>query len=60
MSARKNNKEKAILSLAVKIVDLMRGHPDQWEAIDAHDVARILFRKSKNVQSRPEARQSCG
>lgn len=55
VSARKVSKEKSTYSLALKIADLMRGHVDRWEAIDALDIARILFReKSKTAQSRPE------
>jgi hypothetical protein len=60
MNASKNKKEKAIYSLSVKILELMSSHPDRWEAIDACDIARILFRKdSKNAQSLRGDRQSC-
>lgn len=59
MSASGNKKDRDIHSLAVKIVDLMRRHPDRNEAIDAHFVARILFRKGSKNHSLSESRQSC-
>jgi len=34
-----------IKKLAQEICQLMRNHPDRVEAIDAYDMARILFRK---------------
>lgn len=37
-------KLKRIVALAKKIDALMREQTDRWEAIDAHDMARILFR----------------
>lgn len=49
VSARKNNKEKSIYSLAVKIADLMHSHSNRLEAIDACDIARILFRKTSKI-----------
>jgi hypothetical protein len=52
-----NKKEKRIYSLALSITALMRNHPDRLEAIDAYDMARILFRKESSshlVPRRPQ------
>jgi hypothetical protein len=38
-------REKRVVKLAQAINVLMRKHPDRNEAIDAYDVARVLFRK---------------
>jgi hypothetical protein len=38
-------RDKRIASLSAKIVHLMREHPNRVEAIAAHDMARILFRR---------------
>ena len=58
MSARKIDRKKVIYSLALKITSLMYGLSDRLEAIDACDIARILFRKnSKTAQSHPEVRR---
>lgn len=40
-----SGREKRIISLAKKIDVIMREHEDRLEAIDAYDMARILFRK---------------
>jgi hypothetical protein len=39
-------KDEQVLALASEIVALMRKHPLRHEAIDALDVARVLFRPS--------------
>jgi cytochrome c len=41
-------RERRIITLAQKINGLMRRHADRLEAIDAYDVARILFRLPVN------------
>ena len=38
-------RERRVVNLAVAINRLMREHKDRNEAIDAYDMARILFRK---------------
>lgn len=38
-------REKRIVTLASSINNLMRQHKDRNEAIDAYDVARVMFRK---------------
>jgi hypothetical protein len=45
MPKKSSKREERIFSLAVSISDLMRSHTDRNEAIDAYDVARVLFRK---------------
>jgi len=40
-----SRREKAIIKLASRINNLMRQHKDRNEAIDAYDMARVLFRK---------------
>lgn len=40
-----STRERKIVILAVNIANLMRQHPDRNEAIDAYDMARVLFRK---------------
>jgi hypothetical protein len=37
-------KDVRVCVLAAKIVELMRQHPLRYEAFDALDVARVLFR----------------
>ena len=41
-------REKRIIKLAQAINTLMHKHPNRNEAIDAYDVARILFRSPEN------------
>ena len=38
-------KRERIITLAERICDLMQKHVDRNEAIDAYDIARVLFRK---------------
>ncbi len=44
-SSSQSRRQKSIIKLASQINDLMRSHPDRAEAIDAYDMARVLFRK---------------
>ena len=41
-----SQRECRVLNLASSINGLMREHTDRNEAIDAYDMARILFRKT--------------
>jgi hypothetical protein len=41
---RLSRRERRIVRLASGINNLMRKHPDRYEAIDAYDVARVMFR----------------
>ena len=41
-------KDQSVITLADHIVTLMRAHPHRYEAFDALDVARILFRPTLN------------
>ena len=43
--AKLSAREKRIVSLAASINNAMREHADRNEAIDAYDMARVLFRK---------------
>lgn len=43
-------REKRIVNLASQINKLMRQHPDRVEAIDAYDVARVLFRTDSGLR----------
>jgi hypothetical protein len=43
--AMQGSRDKRIKKLAQEICQLMRNHSDRVEAIDAYDMARILFRK---------------
>lgn len=43
--AKLSAREKRIVSVAASINNVMREHPDRNEAIDAYDMARVLFRK---------------
>ncbi len=47
-------RERRIMVLAQKINELMRGHADRLEAIDAHDMGRILFRLPVNEYENDE------
>ena len=38
-------RDESIQVLATKIVDVMRQHANRAEAIDAHDMAKIMFRR---------------
>ena len=40
----RNGRERRIIALAKQIAALMREHKDRYEAIDAYDMARVLFR----------------
>lgn len=40
-------REQRIFALALSLASAMRAHPDRDEAIDAYDMARVLFRKTK-------------
>jgi hypothetical protein len=40
-----STREKRIIRLASSINELMRKHKDRNEAIDAYDMARVLFRR---------------
>lgn len=37
-------RERRIIALASSINKLMREHTDRYEAIDAYDMARVMFR----------------
>ncbi len=39
-------KDQKVLQLAAEIVELMRKHSPRHEAVDALDIARVLFRPS--------------
>lgn len=43
--AKLSARERRIVSLATSINKVMREHVDRNEAIDAYDMARVLFRK---------------
>ena len=43
-SVKNTAREKRIFKLAQSISNQMRQHPDRNEAIDAYDMARVLFR----------------
>ncbi len=45
----KSQRERSIIKLATRISDLMRQHKDRCEAIDAYDMARVLFRKGERI-----------
>lgn len=53
-------REQRIIDLASAINDVMRTHADRDEAIDAYDIARVLFRRTVNptldVQVQSEGR----
>jgi hypothetical protein len=42
---RMSRRECNIIALATCICNLMQKHKDRAEAIDAYDIARVLFRK---------------
>lgn len=44
-----SQRERSIIKLATRINDLMREHKDRCEAIDAYDMARVLFRKGERI-----------
>jgi hypothetical protein len=44
-----SRREKSIIKLASRISNLMREHKDRCEAIDAYDMARVLFRKGERI-----------
>jgi hypothetical protein len=43
-----SEREERIVSLASAINNAMRAHPDRDEAIDAYDMARVFFRRTKS------------
>lgn len=51
MAAKKTDRERRIVALAQRIVAQMKEHPDRLEAIDAVEVARVLFRKPSRLLS---------
>lgn len=44
-------REKRVISLAQKILAVMRQSQSRTVAIDAHDVARVLFRKEETFRA---------
>ena len=40
-----SSRNERIYRLATKITDLLRKHENRAEAVDAHDMARIMFRR---------------
>jgi hypothetical protein len=44
-------RDKRVYELAASIASLLREHPERGEAIDAHDMARVMFRSK--TTSRP-------
>ena len=40
------SREGRIYAEALRILEIMRSNPNRLEAIDAYDMARILFRKT--------------
>ena len=54
MNQKQTKRERRIYALALSISQIMRSHPDRTEAIDAYDVARILFRKGSNDHPVPD------
>jgi hypothetical protein len=40
-----SSRDDRVHSLATKIATLMRDHENRAEAVDAHDMAKILFRR---------------
>ena len=46
-----SQREQSIIKLATRINNLMREHKDRCEAIDAYDMARVLFRKGERIGS---------
>lgn len=47
-SPSQSRRQEAIFKLASQINELMRKHPNRAEAIDAYDMARVLFRKGSD------------
>jgi len=43
-------RDRRVTSVATRIVTVMREHSSRSEAIDAHDMARILFRKESSLR----------
>jgi hypothetical protein len=50
MPLKASGRQKRVISLARKIDGVMRAHPDRYEAIDAHDMARVLFRLASDEE----------
>jgi hypothetical protein len=44
------NRDRRVTSVANRILKVMREHSSRAEAIDAHDMARILFRKESSLR----------
>jgi hypothetical protein len=44
-TSSQSSRQESIVKLASQINELMLNHPDRTEAIDAYDMARVLFRK---------------
>jgi hypothetical protein len=47
-------RDKRVYDLAVNIASLLREHSDRAEAIDAYDMARVLFRKAASLRPFPQ------
>ena len=45
--AKMQTKDQRVVNLASQICAILRDHPDRWEALEAMNVARVLFRPAE-------------